>query len=142
MSYSTCYSRSGGSGFGKFVLIIFVLLVVGIALCAFSMQNNTSYHTLFGQSVMVAETYTLNQHAMDRHSEKAERVVQCLNQKGSMADLFNPITGRTAHICQIDDGKFGVLVTEGEKQCVTCFIKDKMKQLEKVLQYLANVGYH
>ena len=91
---------------------------------------------------MVAESYTLSEHAAERHSEKAETVVQCLNQKGSVLDLFNPVTQRTAHICQIEENKFGVLITEGEHKCVTCFIKDKMKLLEKVIQYLGNVGYN
>lgn len=140
MSYSTCYSRSNNGGFGKFVLFIFLLLAVGLGLFAFQMPNNTYY--LFGQSVMVAESYTLSQHALERHSEKAEKVVQCLNQKGEVASLFNPLTGRIAHICEIEENKFGILITEGEKECVTCFIKDKMKQLGKVIQYLANVGYH
>lgn len=141
MTCSTCYSRSNNGGFGKFILIIFFLIVIGVGLVGFQMPNETHY--LYGQSVMVAESYTLNQHAMDRHSEKAEMVVQCLNQKGSIANLSNPSTGRVAHICEIEENKFGVLITEGEKsECVTCFIKDKMKQLGKVIQYLANVGYH
>ena len=139
MTYSTCYS-TGGSWFGKFLLMIFILLAIVIGLFVFQTPNN-NYHTLYGQSVMVAESYTLNEHAAERHSEKAEKVVQCLNQKGSVLNLFNPSTGRTAHICEIEKDKFGVLITEGEQKCVTCFIKEKMKLLEKVIQYLANVGY-
>jgi hypothetical protein len=140
MTYSTCYS-SGVNWFGKFILILLILVMVAIGLSAFQMQNS-NYHTLYGQSVIVAESYTLSEHAAQRHSEKAEKVVQCLNQKGSVLNLFNPITGRTAHVCEIEANKFGVLITEGEQKCVTCFIKERMKQLEKVIQYLANVGYH
>ena len=143
------YARSRGSsgnGFFKFLgVLLFIVIIVFAYL--FLSSATLEYVSLYGKSMIVGESYmltevALNNHAIERHGESAQKVADCINSKGVLFTMYNPLTGRTAHICDVEPGKWGVLITEGEcKDCVTSFIKDKMKNIDKVIKYLNNVGY-
>ena len=79
-------------------------------------------------------------HAVLKHGDSALTARECLEQKGPVATLNNPVTHRTASVCEVDEGKYAVVVTEGDHE-ITSFIKDKMRRLEQVIRYLKNAGY-
>jgi hypothetical protein len=80
-------------------------------------------------------------HGVDRHGGSAVIVRNCLDNKGALQVWHNPTTNRTARICVLDDGKFGVQILTYKLQEVTSFIKDKMSRIEQVENYLRNAGY-
>lgn len=88
-----------------------------------------------------------NSHSVLTHGEKAEIVrstaLECQEKPdmNPVAELFNPETNRTACVYFIEGlEKFGIHILENERE-VTAFIKDKMKTLDQVINYLRNTGY-
>jgi len=81
-----------------------------------------------------------NGHAVERHGSEAENVRKCLENFGGIHMFYNPYTNRFAEICFLDTGKFGIQITEEENE-VTSFIKNKMRTLKQVINYLENTGY-
>jgi hypothetical protein len=79
-------------------------------------------------------------HAVQRHGQDAVAVRECLDKHGQIELWFNPVTGRHARVCQIQDALFGVQITKGDRE-ITSFVKDKMRCLDQVRTYLANRGY-
>lgn len=80
-------------------------------------------------------------HAVERHGTDAIVVKTCQETSGNFATWTNSSTKRYANIVCLPDGRFGLEICEGDGNMVTCFIKDKMKRLEQVYQYLENRGY-
>jgi hypothetical protein len=79
-------------------------------------------------------------HAIIRHGTIAEEIRRCIEQQGPLQTWQNPLTGRSAMICQLPSGMFGLQICEGEQE-VTCVPKEKMSRLEQIYQYLKNRGY-
>lgn len=82
-------------------------------------------------------------HAIERHGEIADLVEESCRRTGGLTQFLNPTTKRVAIVtCVVVDGeeKFGVGIYEKGKN-VTAFLKDKMKTLDQVVQYLKNAGY-
>lgn len=80
----------------------------------------------------------------DRHGRDAADVRECLNRKGSLQEWFNPTTGRSALLCQLDNGKFGLVVGYKSGDLireVSAFLKNKFRRLSQVERYLQNAGY-
>jgi len=110
---STTYNQSNSN-----LLWIFFLLAAAIALFALKYSP----------------------HAVENHGNAAWDVRNCINKNGVLDVWKNPLTGRDAVICKIDNGKFGIQIRIGDKE-VTSFIKDKMTKIDQVYQYLTNSGY-
>jgi hypothetical protein len=104
--------------------LLFVLLV-------------TVTFVILGMLAVAAPSY----HAVLRHGESAYTVKQCLDQRGPLLDWVNASTGRHAQVCEVSPGKYGVDITESNGDSVTSILKDKMSNLNQVLQYLKNTGY-
>lgn len=83
----------------------------------------------------------LNDHAMNTHGDKAVKVVAAYECGGSMFRMENPFTGRHADVCQVDQEEFGVLITEANKDPVTVILKEKLRDIKQVINYLQNRGY-
>ncbi len=88
---------------------------------------------------LAAAAVALNAHALERHGSEAESVAQCVSGGGEIQRWMEP-GGRIARVCQIDPGLFGVLIETADGQNVTAFIKNKMRTLGQVEQYLKNQG--
>lgn len=86
-------------------------------------------------------------HAAIKHATVAATVRQCMgDQHQNAREYFNPTTGRTAFMCQLPDGKFGLqigykITGEDKLQEITTFVKEQLKRVEQVERYLANRGY-
>lgn len=88
--------------------------------------------------VLAALIVAYGSHAVLQHGVYAEKIRTCLENQPPVMRLVNPITGRVANVCPLDD-HFGVQITEGEKE-VTSF-PNKHHILSKVIHYLNNAGY-
>ena len=78
-------------------------------------------------------------HANIRHGSEANLARTCVERPEHL--FFNPSTGRTAFVCVVIDGRFGVAVVDELGNEVTAFVKNKMKTFKQVEQYLKNCGY-
>ena len=76
-------------------------------------------------------------HATERHGDMVTEVCSA----PIIHQAFRQWDNRQANVCQLPDGRFGIMVCEKDGGLVTCFIKEKMKELEDVLRYLQNRGY-
>lgn len=102
--------------------------------------NNTNLLIYFGiLSMILAMFAVLSIHALERHGLKAELVKYCMQEKGPIQEWLQP-NGRIARVCQLDNGKFGIEIVDQEGRNITAFIKNKMRSLEQVEQYLINKG--
>lgn len=90
--------------------------------------------------LMLFAAITYSAHAIERHGSAAVRVRQCLNDKPPLETWTNPVTGRNAHVCQVDKGLFGIQIEKDGNE-ITSFIKEKMRTIEQVRKYLTNGGY-
>lgn len=85
-------------------------------------------------------------HAIDKHGDKGEAVLNCLQSNGSILQLENKDNGRIAKVCLITYGKyigkFGIRILNENEEGITAFIKEKLDTLEKVIRYLNNTGYY
>lgn len=77
-------------------------------------------------------------HATERHGDDAIAVCNA----DPIKTLVNPVTKRSADVCQLPDGRLGVKVCGDDGCVITAFIKEKMKSVDDVLRYLANRGYY
>lgn len=84
----------------------------------------------------------VNLHPVEKHGVSVVAAVdKCFANSGPMATFHNPVTGRKAQICQMENGKFAIRVDESDGSLVTKFVKDKLKTFSQVAQYLRNCGY-
>lgn len=111
MEYAPSYNRQSGSK-APVLLLLFATL---IGLMLFTMS-----------------------HAMDRHGEDT---VNAVCNAPSLKNMVNNSTGRSADICLLENGLYGVKVCDSDGCVVTAFLKEKMKSLEDVVRYLINRGY-
>lgn len=114
-TYCGTQSNSGGFKTFAFMLLVVAAIIMGISY-AFS-------------------------HGATSHGGDALAVRNCISKGGAFEIWFNPNTGREAWLCQIAKGKFGISIRRADGSPLTEFIKDKMKRLEQVHQYLENAGY-
>jgi hypothetical protein len=110
------------------------MLLVVLAIIAFA-----GYAALGGSAV--AATYDPD-HPFSRHGDDASAVLNCLSSRGASAQLHNDWTNRNALVCQLDDGRFGVVIVDEQGRTWTAFIKNKMRSIDQVMKYLSNAGYH
>lgn len=105
-------------------------------------QSNSSFRILLFLIALVLAfaSVSYGYHAIERHGEAAIIVRECLNRQEPILKMRNPETGRLALVCKISESKFGIQIVKGEHE-ITAFIKEKMKCLDQVKQYLLNRGY-
>ena len=78
-------------------------------------------------------------HAVARHGTEADQVRECMDRNGPIQRWAYPDNNRIVSVCQMPDGKFGIQVTERAKE-VTSFIKNRVRDIRQVEQYLVNRG--
>jgi len=75
-------------------------------------------------------------HATERHGDVA---IQICNTPPERL-LHNPMTGRSAGICKLDNDKFGVQIFSKDGELITAF-PNKGKNIDAVIRYLLRKGY-
>lgn len=121
------HNSAGLPGFVKF---FFVIALIAAAIATWMMVDVAASH------------------ATARHAAVAESVRTCMgpDQMNALQKWYNPTTGRTAFLCQMPDGKFGLQIgyeNAGENKFteLTNFVKEQLKRIEQVEKYLRNRGY-
>jgi len=90
--------------------------------------------------LIVLATVVYGAHAVIRHGTLAEEIRRCIESNGPLETWSNPLTGRSAMICQLPSGMLGLQICEGDHE-VTCIPKEKVSRIEQIYQYLRNRGY-
>ena len=108
---------------------LFILLVIGMAIfyVVTPLLENLSY----GAST---STY----HATQKHGLDASMARECSNRPE--LKFYNDHTRRTAYMCVVN-GFFGVHILDENGNEVTAFLKNKMKSVDQVINYMKNSGY-
>jgi hypothetical protein len=78
-------------------------------------------------------------HAVARHGTEADMVRECVERGGTIQRWAYHDNSRIISVCQLDDGRFGIMITERLKE-VTSFVKNRMRDIKQVEQYLINRG--
>lgn len=78
-------------------------------------------------------------HAFARHGLHAVAVRVCMHSDGPIETWQHP-DGRQADVCRIWTGNFGIQITRAGDE-ITAMVKEKMRTLEQVQNYLKNAGY-
>ena len=117
---TTTYIHSGGVGKSVKFLIFVLLLTVLVSFAVSFVQNN---------------------HAVNKHGIKAVTVIECYRKDGAIQVWKNIDTNRTAKICMVSNEKIGVIIEEENGDPVTAFVKEKLKNISQVNNYLLNCGY-
>ena len=115
---TTTFTSNHTSG-AKFVILVLILALVS----------------------SISISYIQNNHAVTKHGIKAVTVMECYNKDGAIQIWKNIDTNRTAKICMISNEKFGVIIEEDSGDMVTAFVKEKLKNISQVNNYLSNCGY-
>ena len=90
-------------------------------------------------AVIVAAAVVYGTHAVARHGTQAEQVRECMSSNGPIQRWRYEDNNRIVSVCQLDNGKFGIMVTERTRE-VTSFIKNRMRDIRQVEAYLRNRG--
>ena len=110
----------------RVLLLILYLVIVSIL-----------FGTIYGLQIY---NINYNSHSIIKHGSDALIVRSCLNNFGGIHMFYNPKTNRMAEICFLENGKYGIQITEEENE-ITSFIKNRMSTLKQIMQYLENSGY-
>lgn len=106
---------------------------------------NTKYlWILFLLFALSIGAVVVSKHAISKHKMDAVRVHICIANGGEIQRRENKTTNRIARVCQIETELFGIQILEkidGEWREITAFIKNKMRTLARVEQYMGNTGY-
>ena len=89
--------------------------------------------------VIVAVAVVYGTHAVIRHGTQAEQVREWVERNGPIQRWNYPDNNRIVSVCQMDDGKFGIQVTERTRE-ITSFVKNRMRDIRQVEAYLRNRG--
>jgi hypothetical protein len=89
--------------------------------------------------LMIAVAY--GAHALEKHGEDAQAVRQCMENNDPL-EMWTKLTdGRVFWVCRLEDGRFGIMITDGNKE-VTSFVYRASKglkvKLSQVEYYLRN----
>jgi hypothetical protein len=93
--------------------------------------------------VLATIAVALSAHAVEKHGDEAERVRQCLNDKGEIQVWFRPGTDRYIRVCEVEPGMFGIQIVRKDGWIwkeITSFIKNKFHRLDLIERYLSNQG--
>jgi hypothetical protein len=112
--------------------------------------RNVEYHprrNLVPLMVLMAVlmiTVAYGAHALEKHGSDAQAVRQCMENNDPLEMWTKMTDGRVFWVCLLDDGRFGIMITDGNKE-VTSFVyraskglKVKLSQVEFYLRN--NVG--
>lgn len=78
-------------------------------------------------------------HADLKHGQEANLGRECRNNPNASL-FYNPVSGRTMHVCQTSEGYYGVWIEQAGKE-ITSFVKNKMKRFDQIAKYAENSGY-
>ena len=86
---------------------------------------------------------TYSAHAVERHGNDAWEVRRCLENNDPLQVWTSMKDSRVFNVCKLPDGRFGIQICDGTKEC-TSFIYRASKglkvKLEQVENYLKNAG--
>lgn len=125
-------------------LVAAVLILAVLAYLMIFHQRMENLSLLVPQGRADSELVHENGHATEKHSASALAVRECFKKYGSLHIYFNPETNRYLEVCFMDDGKYGVRITERIKQKleeITAFKKEKLTTWEQMARYIENGGY-
>lgn len=105
--------------------IWFPLLILSVIFCVLFVATNAIHGLSF--------------HAIEKHGDEAFLVRQCMEHRGAIQEWLQS-NGRIARVCELADGRFGIEIVDQAGENVTAFIKNKLRTLEQVEQYLMNKG--
>jgi len=119
-------ARSGGNGLLVLAMLAFLALALGMVLAS------------------AAPSVLYMSHATDRHGFGAQDVRDCLNKNGTL-QVWNRADGRHAFICQLGERMYGIQIAQKDGKGIwheiTSFIKEKLRTLADVEEYLTKAGY-
>ncbi len=133
-----------GQGVVEFALILFGLAVAALLLMGLMTETPAGRAMTEQAAAAMADLQAqvqLSEHATVKHGSDAVAVQECLVKNGTYQIWKNPQNNRLANICHLDDGRFGLFITEETGDPVTAFIKNKMRDFADVVRYLENSGY-
>lgn len=85
--------------------------------------------------------YSINvetSHAYSKHGIDASAAREC--SRRPELRFYNDNTRRTAYMCVVS-GMFGIHIIDDRGEEVTAFLKNKMRTVDQVVQYMKNSGY-
>jgi len=100
-------------------------------------NRNSAPRSVIVLAIIIALA-AVSMHAIARHGMAAIAASQCADRP--QLTMYNPETGRFAHICLTERG-WGVSIVARDGGPVTSFIKEKLHSIEQVVRYLRNTGY-
>ena len=109
-----------------------ILLVIGMVI--FSLVQLIA--PLVGSLSYSASTTTY--HATQKHGLDASMARECSSRPE--LKFYNDHTRRTAYMCVVS-GFFGIHIIDDRGEEVTAFLKNRMKTVDQVVQYMKNSGY-
>ena len=133
------YRGQGLAEYAVLLLIVGVMVLIGMCMLTDSLAGQEMTRRAAESAAQLEAT--ISQHAEAKHGTEAVAVKDCLINRGTYATWVNPTNHRIANVCQLEDGRFGVDITEANSNPVTTFIKNKMNEWQQVAQYLRNSGY-
>jgi len=116
----------------KSMSFLVILLVIGMVI--FSIAQVVA--PLVGSLSYSASTTTY--HATQKHGLDASMARECSSRPE--LKFYNDYTRRTAYMCTVD-GFFGIHILDENGNEVTAFLKNKMKTVDQVINYMKNSGY-
>ena len=118
-----------------FLLLLALLVAVGMFLLAINSPD---------WSLVELPPVHANGHADQSHPATAQMVRDCFDKYGSLHIFYNPNTQRYLEVCFMDDGKYGVRISQyiNEKlEEITAFPKEKLSTWKQMSRYIENGGY-
>lgn len=116
----------------KSMSFLVILLVIGMVI--FSIAQVVA--PLVGSLSYSASTTTY--HATQKHGLDASMARECSSRPE--LKFYNEHTRRTAFMCTVE-GFFGIHILDENGNEVTAFLKNKMKTVDQVINYMKNSGY-
>ena len=109
---------------------VFILLLIALVLMALGAMVTHPLPQL---------TVPIPAHALEKHNQDAVLANQCL--QGPEGYLFhNPGNDRSAVVCWLGD-RWGIVILDKDMKEITSWVTNKLKSIEKVVEYMARQGY-
>lgn len=79
-------------------------------------------------------------HAIEKHGAEAMNVYQCYENNGPSQVWHGG--DRYIFVCELEDGRFGLLIESLDGKPITAFIRNKARNIGDVVEYLLRRGAH
>ena len=109
-----------------------ILLIIGMVIFSV-VQIIAPLISLIPYSINVETSHAYSKHGMDAYAAR-----EC--SRRPELRFYNDYTRRTAYMCVVS-GFFGIHILDENGNEVTAFLKNKMKSVDQVINYMKNSGY-